>query len=150
MNRPEVTAKEVIIKRYHDHELFANEWKFYLYYSEFCPELLGVDPQKKTLVIEKCTPILDLHKKNSGQFKKQLWTLLEKLHAAGANHRDVSLKNVVIKDNKVLLIDWENATTDIGKVSADLYGAKAAGVDPQSPDVWWEGPWGHCPGRYWK
>lgn len=152
MNRPEVTVENVIVKIYPQEPegkyLFSKEVYYYTEYARFCPRLIAMNPMTNTLVIERCRPVLDLQ--DGEKYKEQLWNLLEELHKAGVNHRDMSLKNVVIKEGKPLLIDWENATTEIGEVSADLYGCEKAGVKPQVPDVWWGGPWEHCPGNYWK
>lgn len=109
-------------------------------------------------MIEQCTPILDIPKTENIKYKTPLLELLQKLHEAGANHRDAVLSNVVIKDGAPLLIDWESATMQIGKISSDLYGAEMAGVKPIVSDssmdygsngIWWGGPWDQCPGKYW-
>lgn len=147
MKRPTVTPRDVVVKKYYQRELYENELYFYQNYPEFCPELIAFNPDTMTLVIERATPILDIE--DNIKYKAELWELLARLHQAGANHRDISLANVVVLRGRILLIDWENATEDIGRVSADLYGAREVGVEPQNPDVWWGGPWSNCPGRYW-
>ncbi len=138
-----------------DTDKYRKELFFYQNFQGFAPKLIAFG--KNALIMEKCTPIMEIE--GSARYAEQLLELLQRLHEAGANHRDIALSNVVVKDDKVLLIDWESATTDISKISVDLRGAREAGVPPlKSPNpetdytedgIWWNGPWEHCPGPYW-
>lgn len=156
MGNTTITIKdEVVVKQYRPESLdrYVNEKYFYQYYSEFCPKLVSFNDDRLELVTEMCTPILDV--KNSIIYRDKLWKLLEKLHRMGANHRDVALINVVIKDGEPLLIDWESATKNISEISVDLYGHVKAGLTPPWKDygangIWWNEPWDVCPGRYWS
>lgn len=144
------TVQEVILKWYapENKNFFLNELYFYQTFSGFTPKLIDYDLNKQTLIVEKLTPLI--HIPDNHTYKDKLRKLLEDLHNAGANHRDVTVNNVVVtEEDEVLLIDWENATTERGAVSADLYGAEKAGVEPQEPDVWWGYDWEFCPGKYW-
>lgn len=155
--RHNVTSQEVIIKRFSNKEAYSTEKHCYLFHSRFAPKLISHNDYTNTLVIEKCTPILEVE--NNIVYKDKLWKLLEELHKDGRNHRDVSLINVVIKDGEPLLIDWEaSAPSNPAMKSYDLYGAIESGIT--IPDewielygengIWWGGPWDNCPGKYWS
>lgn len=107
------------------------------------------------LEMERLTPILDLAPEQSVKYLRPLRDLIQRVHDAGYWHGDVSLVNIVIHPKRgPLLIDWENMVPATGSVSYDLYGARAAGIDPLWPvegddGVWWGGPWRTCPGQYW-
>ncbi|QBJ00918.1 hypothetical protein Henu3_gp90 [Mycobacterium phage Henu3 PeY-2017] len=117
------------------------------------PKLIDFGPM--WIETERCTPILNLHPNWSRRYAEPLWDLLAAIHAAGWWHCDPCLINVVVHpDRGVLLIDFENLTLATGDRSYDLYGARAAGVEPAwhgpGPDgVHWGGPWDTCPGPYW-
>lgn len=104
---------------------------------------------------ERCTPILDLSRRDSVQHRDALWRLLERVHDAGWWHGDVSLVNVVVHvERGPLLIDWENLAPARSEVSYDLHGAHGAGVEPLWPTcgpegIWWGGPNDLCPGAWW-
>ena len=106
--------------------------------------------------MERLTPILELGQERSRKYREPLRELLQRVHDAGFWHGDVSLVNVVVHPVRgPLLIDWENLMDASGDVSIDLYGAAAAGRPapwpvPGGDGVWWGGPWGECPGRYWS
>lgn len=75
----------------------------------------------------------------------ELRNLLEKIHAAGINHRDAHVGNVVVhRERGPLLIDWEHSTTSIGAVSYDLHGPEVSGVPDSEwhigPPMWWSAP----------
>lgn len=145
---------DCVLKKYdkEDAVLYHNEKYFYLRYQRYHPRLYWFDDNTRTLCIERCIPIMDI--KDNIVYRDRLWQLLSDLHDEGVNHRDVALVNVVVKDDKVLLIDWESATKNIGSVSADLYGQDTAGLthhwDYGPEGVWWGGPWDICPAMYWK
>lgn len=143
-------TKEVILKRYSidRKDSFMRELFFYQNFHEFTPRLLDYDVNKLCLIIEKLTPLVQVS--NNHKYRDALWSTLQKLHEAGANHRDITVNNVVLKGKEILLIDWEHGSTDIGAVSADLYGSEKAGVAPQDLDVWWGYDWEFCPGKYWS
>lgn len=156
MNRPTIT--NAIVKQYppeREHN-FRNELYFYRHYPRFCPELLMYDETNRILVIEKCYPIIEVP--NSIMYKQPLWDLLELFHKSGANHRDISLVNVVVHNTRgVLLIDFEHATEKIGTKSIDLFGCIEAGVKNEIGDcygpngIWWHGTHHDCtPGRFWS
>lgn len=107
------------------------------------------------LEMERCVPILELPPEQSVKYRQPLRELLMQVHEAGWWHRDVDLVNVVIHPARgPLLIDFENLARAEGDVSYDLYGAQVAGSTPwpgKGPDgVYWHGPTGTCPGRYWE
>lgn len=149
-----VSLESVIIKQYKKScaNRYFNEKYYYKYFSEFAPKLIGFNNETLTLVIEACTPIMEVE--DSRKHRQQLRDLLHQLHYRGANHRDIALSNVVVKDGKPLLIDWESATTDISDKSIDLYGHRAANIKCPWPNygpdgIYWNGPWDISPGRYW-
>ena len=156
MGNTHITILDNVVKKRYipaSRDKYENEKYFYRYYSRFTPKLISYNDDTLELVTEKCTPILDIT--HNRVYKDKLWKLLEDLHEAGANHRDIALANVVIKDGEPLLIDWESATKNITDVSIDLYGHKAAGLTPPWLDygengIWWNEPWDICPGRYWN
>jgi tRNA A-37 threonylcarbamoyl transferase component Bud32 len=151
-----VMYSEVVIKRYLLHHKSRYEKEKYVYqnYGYFTPELIAFNDNNLTLVIEKCTPLLDV--KNNIKYKDKLWDKLQKLHEVGINHMDISLANVVVhKDRGVLLIDWEMSQDFIGKKSVDLYGAKKSGIQKynsrvEDNNVCWSGPHSLTPKIYWK
>lgn len=111
---------------------------------------------KEAICVERCTPMLDIPPEAAHALA--LRELLEKLHAQGWNHRDVSVANTVLHPRRgVLLIDWECAgPVDPLSSSYDLLGAAAAGypedlIPPhQRPNgVWWGGPGLHAPANHW-
>lgn len=138
------TIQQCIVKQHTQRDRFENELWFYTNpkYEQFHPKLIMHDLETMTLVIEYMIPLLGTigyHAENIGE---ELRDLLQSLHDAGANHRDAHPVNVVVDQNdKLKLIDWEVATEDIGKVSVDLYGAVAAGVEPlegyDENGIWW-------------
>jgi tRNA A-37 threonylcarbamoyl transferase component Bud32 len=152
-----VKETSVIIKKYTERlrERFQNELIIYQSFPEYAPDLIAFDEERLILIIEKCTPILDIP--DNEKYRDELWNLLEALHNEGVNHRDVSLVNVVVHDTRgVLLIDFEHATFDIGTKSIDLYGCIEAGVPNTIGDVygengiWWGGNHHNLtPGQYW-
>lgn len=118
------------------------------------PALLWVTPD--AICMERCTPLLDAPRDPA--HAAQLRSLLERLHASGWAHRDVSAPNIVVHPERgVLLIDWETAgRCDPTRPSYDLHGAAAAGFPAellplhQRPDgVWWGGPGYDAPAKYW-
>lgn len=109
------------------------------------------------LDVERCTPVLDLSYDQTMKYRKPLRELLQSIHDAGWWHCDVSLTNVVIHPTRgPLLVDWECASAASSSISADLYGARTAGVqgsmwrDHRPEGAWWGGPWPECPGRFWE
>lgn len=147
----------VYIKTHTSIDKYKNELFFYKNYKDYTPSLIAYNDDSMTLVIEACTPILEIP--NNSIYSDKLRDLLEGLHNDGANHRDVALINVVVKDDRVLLIDWESArlVKDDSK-SWDLYGATNSSLEPDpfwlndygANCVWWGGPWDICPGKYWN
>ena len=118
------------------------------------PRLLWVTPD--AVCVERCTSLLDVPRDPA--HAHQLRDLLERLHASGWAHRDVSAPNIVTHPSRgVLLIDWETAgPADPTRPSYDLHGAAAAGFPEgllpphQRPHgVWWGGPGNDAPANYW-
>lgn len=105
--------------------------------------------------VERCTPILDLPRRETVAHRDALWSLLQRVHDEGWWHGDASLVNVVLHpDRGPLMIDWENFTPATSDTSYDLHGALRAGVEPLwdtcGPEgVWWNGPNDYCPGAWW-
>lgn len=60
-----------------------------------------------------------------------LKALILRLFAEGVHHRDVHLRNIVLRDGQPLLIDWYTAIDHPSPVSYDLYGRRAALPKPE-------------------
>lgn len=106
------------------------------------------------LEVEKWTPILDLDWDDSVKYRDSLYEMLLKVHSEGWWHCDATLRNVVVKGDRVALIDWENLTPAWGDVSYDIHGAGVVGAKKPWPmkdvrGVCWSGPWDDCPAIYW-
>lgn len=136
---------------------FMVELRCYQNLSFATPALISHSIERRELVIERLTPILEVEK--NIRYKPQLWDLLQKIHDNGWWHRDIALRNVVVHPKRgVLLVDWETATPATSSVSLDLYGAVEAGVDPSTikrfktrpTGIYWGFRWDECPGKYWR
>lgn len=150
-----------VFKRYnkgYEHKFF-NELNAYQEVSFASPKLLSYDTDALTLEIEYCTPILSINKDESRKYMQPLWDLLKRIHDVGRWHRDIALRNVVVHDERgVLLIDWESSTQSFGSKSLDLYGAVEVGISPDEiervgarpTDIYWYFDWDECPEKYWK
>lgn len=157
MSKVRTNVRTVIAKTHTQRDRFLNELSFYHNpkYAKFRPELIGYDQRTMTLFIEKMTPLDKVVQGFASVYGDNLWKLLEELHEAGANHRDVHLVNIVVDDDfNVKLIDWEVATERIGEKSIDLYGAVAAGVKNELPEygengIWWGDGREGSPGEIW-
>lgn len=146
----------VVVKTHVSAARFEEELRAYQACSWAAPRLIGVDHPAQVLVMEKCTPLDQMEP--DPDHARQLWSLLERLHTSGWNHRDCSVGNAVWHSKRgVLLIDWETAIeVDPSRPSWDLYGARASGmpqewvVPHQRPDgVWWGTANELSPARWW-
>lgn len=146
-----------VLKDYKDHPDGPTRWerevRAYTEVPWAAPKLLWSN--EYWLETERLTPILDLGPEASRKYREPFRELLHRLHDEGWNHGDVDLVNVVIHPVRgPLLIDWEGAGPAVGDVSYDLYGARAAGVEPRwkgkGPDgVFWGSSSATTPKNYW-
>ncbi|AWH14493.1 kinase [Mycobacterium phage TChen] len=147
------THRRVVRKDFIEARSWAKELHAYRTLPWATPKLLDYGPM--WIEVERCTPILNLNPEWSRRYAEPLWDMLAALHQAGWWHCDACLINVVVHpDRGALLIDFENLTPAAGPVSYDLYGARAAGVEPAwsgmgADGVFWNGPHDFCPGPYW-
>lgn len=112
-----------------DHERYNKEIAAYTALSWATPKLLWHG--EHWLEMERLTPILELPAATALKYRAPLRDLLQRVHQAGWWHGDCDLVNVVIHPTRgVLLVDWENACPSTGGISYDLYGARAAGIEP--------------------
>ena len=148
----------VVIKTHKDRGRFTSELIGYANCYWAAPELLSVDMRRMQLTIEKCVPIDQIPKDRQHAFQAR--QLLANLHESGWNHRDCAVINMVMHENRgILLIDWETVwlvPDPENQLSCDLYGALAAGFDQnqipikQRPNgVWWGSGRASDPGVYW-
>jgi hypothetical protein len=82
-----------------------------------------------------------------------LWRLLEAIHQAGVNHRDVHSANLVVHRTRgLLLIDWEWACFNVRTLSYDLAGPASGVVQPEGQGgqpMWWGADHKKALGRRW-
>jgi hypothetical protein len=113
---------EIVIKRFRDAGLCEQEVRWYRTVPWACPELLlvdGLDMVTKRYPVAWETP--------GWCDPPAVASLLKRVHQAGIAHRDVHLRNVVLKNGQPLLIDWFTAMYHQGGLSYDLFG-EASGL----------------------
>ena len=156
-SRVEILDVRVIKTYTPEHEAkFMVELRCYQNLSFATPALISHSIERRELVIERLTPILEVEK--NIRYKPQLWNLLQKIHDNGWWHRDIALRNVVVHPERgVLLIDWESAIRATSDVSYDQWGAVAAGypehkinrINTRPTGIYWFFDWNECPNKYW-
>ena len=125
-------------KAYHDHSMAQSEADWYQRVPWACPELLDFDGFKLTIATAHTAEAFPEWRPVGA-----LREILVELHRLGVHHRDVHVKNVVKGPRGTpLLIDWETALHFPSRLSYDLHGPDASGV--QIPDIhrrlipaWW-------------
>lgn len=119
-----IVGRKWTAKVFDDGRRTAHEESFYRLVPWAAPELVG--RFGSTLIMETLAPARDLVGEPP---VAELRALLERLHAAGVYHRDVSLPNVVLHPVRgPLLVDWELATRGRGRASYDLEGPSRSGI----------------------
>lgn len=149
---------DFVTKRHGSRFLFTQELIGYANCYWVAPRLLGMDPERLELYVERCVPLVEVDPDPT--HARDAWDKLLRLHETGWNHRDASVWNMVLHPSRgVLLIDWETVyevPCIRNSKSYDLYGAASTCVDPEwvtpsmRPEgVWWGSGRPRDPGVWW-
>ena len=110
--------KDHVIKRFRSPEECALEARWYHRFPQFCPELLAHDACD--LVTQRYDVAWETPAWRDAQ---ALVDLCQALFAQGVHHRDIHLRNILIKEGRPLLIDWFTAVeAPHARCSYDLFG----------------------------
>lgn len=117
---------DLVIKRFRSPEDCAVEARWFRRLPQFCPELIahdGVDLVTRRHDVAWETP--------SWRDPEALVKLVMAVHAEGVHHRDVHLRNIVLRDGEPLLIDWYTAVECVQAEPYDLYGERSGVPKPE-------------------
>jgi len=97
------------VKRFKDYDVFLREiyWLKYLNEKQYswCPKLLFYDNESQIIILNYIGP--SINKKNKpADWREQLKLILNDLVKENICHNDINKNNVLIKDNKLFLIDY--------------------------------------------
>lgn len=109
--------EDQVIKRFRSAEECAMEARWYRRFPEFSPEVVahdGVDLVTRRYPVAWDTP--------EWRDAEAIVELLRAVHEHGVHHRDVHLRNIVLREGKPILIDWFTAMECQQAISYDLYG----------------------------
>jgi len=103
-----VYVKKIMCDKKHI-KLFENEtfWLKHLHHETYTPQLVerGDDYLIMTYVGE------NVNKKNlPADWREQIEMIVENLKTIGCSHNDIKKEEILIKDNKIYLIDFQHAT----------------------------------------
>lgn len=109
-----------VIKRFRSTDEREIESRWYELLPDFCPELIAVDGPD---MVTRHYPVA--WDNPEWRDPAAIADLLRRLSKRGIHHRDVHLRNIVLKDGRPLLIDWYTAVCAPSCVSYDLYGEES-------------------------